>query len=58
MDVHILPKRSQIGKAIEVHLEDLRARGDSVPLPGTAIEFIEVAAGAGFSAKQVIRDRG
>ena len=33
-----------IHDAIELHLESLRAAGEPVPAPASAIEFIEVAA--------------
>jgi predicted RNase H-like HicB family nuclease len=30
-------------EAIELHLEDLRAKGDAVPEPATSVAYVEVA---------------
>lgn len=35
---------SQIREAIEFHIEDMKVDGESIPIPSSSVEYVEVAA--------------
>ncbi|MEA3291703.1 MAG: type II toxin-antitoxin system HicB family antitoxin [Pseudomonadota bacterium] len=35
---------SQIREAIEFHIEDMKKDGESIPVPSSSVEYVEVAA--------------